>query len=633
MYFTVNHLKKAVENLKNIHPFFGISFLAFKSGELPIGRTTQFNISSYEKQILDNYFYPEESDWYFTPFKTAGKNKFWINKDYPGNGAQKTRTNQFKEAFLHEIGSPLWGWNPNYVQLLVGLMDRYQSGKKIPLIPLATWLFREHDWGMIPLIEDIISKFIKYFRISDQELNDLFELKTLADENVFDAFQNNPSPWSELKNLLDIPSAPDSPIEQGYYLSSIHFKNIPPFHNINVNIADRLNLFTGDNGLGKTLLLEAAWWGLSGKWVDDSVPNFNQNDKESSIKFGLTIGQKDRYITIKNDPSQEEWIIDKFPNNIETGLAIYQRVDGSVGVFDSSRKQNSSLTFDNQQLWDGYSIKQASKNIHICNGLIQDWSFWQTSDEESFTLFKEILTILSPPGLDEGDLGVMSPGKLVRMPGDSRLIPTIKHSYGDIPITIASAAVKRVLSLAYLIYWSWKEQLEQAKLNSRKPQRQLIILVDEVEAHLHPKWQRLILPAILKVIQLLTKERLGVQILVTTHSPLVMASIEPIFNLEIDGLFHFDLKNDNGIGKVTLEQIDFVKRGSANEWLKSEFLEIKQPFSIEAENAISEAINTMKANEKDLNKLKNINSLLTKNLPPHDTLWIRWNYFFENSTK
>jgi len=370
---------------------------------------------------------------------------------------------------------------------------------------------------------------------------------------------------------------------------------------------------------------------LSGKWVDDTLPNFNQNEKESSIKFGLTIGQKDRYITIKNDPSQEEWTIDKFPNNIETGLTIYQRVDGSVGVFDSSRKHNSSLIFDNQQLWDGYSIKQASKNVHICNGLIQDWSFWQTSDEESFTLFKEILTTLSPPGLDEGDLGVMSPGKLVRIPGDSRLIPTIKHAYGDIPITIASAAVKRVLSLAYLIYWSWKEHLEQAKLNSHKPQRQLIILVDEVEAHLHPKWQRLILPAILKVIQLLTKERLGIQVLVTTHSPLVLASIEPIFDPGIDGLFHFNLENDSGIGKVTLEQIDFVKRGSANEWLKSEFFEMKQPFSVEAETAIGEAINLMKLDEVSPHKINSVHALLLKNLPPHDTFWIRWNYFFEKN--
>ena len=44
-----------------------------------------------------------------------------------------------------------------------------------------------------------------------------------------------------------------------------------------------------------------------------------------------------------------------------------------------------------------------------------------------------------------------------------------------------------------------------------------IILLDEVDAHLHPLWQRKLLPAMRKALP-------NVQIIVTTHSPFVLAS-------------------------------------------------------------------------------------------------------------
>jgi len=48
-------------------------------------------------------------------------------------------------------------------------------------------------------------------------------------------------------------------------------------------------------------------------------------------------------------------------------------------------------------------------------------------------------------------------------------------------------------------------------------QRENVLLLDEVDAHLHPKWQRLILPAMKKTLP-------GVQMFATSHSPFVIAS-------------------------------------------------------------------------------------------------------------
>lgn len=47
-----------------------------------------------------------------------------------------------------------------------------------------------------------------------------------------------------------------------------------------------------------------------------------------------------------------------------------------------------------------------------------------------------------------------------------------------------------------------------------------VVLIDEIEAHLHPRWQRSVVPLLRKVFPY-------IQFVVTTHSPLVVASAEP----------------------------------------------------------------------------------------------------------
>ena len=81
--------------------------------------------------------------------------------------------------------------------------------------------------------------------------------------------------------------------------------------------------------------------------------------------------------------------------------------------------------------------------------------------------------------------------------------------------------------LAYLLVWAWSEHLQASKLKREKPADHLILILDEIESHLHPKWQRALLPALLGVAERL-KSDLKIQIL-ATHSPLILASLEPHF--------------------------------------------------------------------------------------------------------
>ena len=50
-------------------------------------------------------------------------------------------------------------------------------------------------------------------------------------------------------------------------LRKLELKNVGPADQITLDpVATRFNLFTGDNGLGKSFLLEAAWWALTRTW-------------------------------------------------------------------------------------------------------------------------------------------------------------------------------------------------------------------------------------------------------------------------------------------------------------------------------------------------------------------------------
>jgi len=146
-------------------------------------------------------------------------------------------------------------------------------------------------------------------------------------------------------------------------------------------------------------------------------------------------------------------------------------------------------------------------------------------------------------------------------------MPTLETQNTRIPVTHAGAGTQRVLSLAYLLVWVWEAHKRAAKEAREEPTKRMVLLFDEVEAHLHPKWQQVFLPALVKVVNslLLKDSAETIQIIATTHAPLVLGSVETLWDDEKDQLFDFDLKD----GKVELQGIPFGKRGSVQHWLGS----------------------------------------------------------------
>ncbi|MGK7874335.1 MAG: AAA family ATPase [Xenococcaceae cyanobacterium] len=399
-------------------------------------------------------------------------------------------------------------------------------------------------------------------------------------------------------------------------LKELHLKGVGPSPQFDVEFGDRLNIFTGDNGLGKTFLLHIAWWGLTGNWAEQ--PAYPQRVRGETPEITCQLSNQTDAEEYRSffDFSEQKWRKEQMPYWLK-GLVIYVRSDGGFSVLDPARKRDSAYNFIPDTLWGG--LRSGEKVL--CNGLIQDWVKWQNQPNQTpFALLSRVVRQLAPhPG------EWMEPGEPTRVSvEDLRDIPTINLPYGNVPVIYTSAGMKRILGLAYLLVWTWYEHTQASKLRNQDPMNQIILLMDEVASHLHPRWQRAILPAILEVLTKLQPE-MKIQALVTTHSPLVLASVEPSFDEEKDKLFLFELKGE----EVTLDEIPWTKQGDMVGWLTSEIFGLKQARSREAELAIEAAEAWMRHDDMNafpeyLRTKEQIHQQLIQLLPGHDPFFPRW---------
>ncbi len=75
-------------------------------------------------------------------------------------------------------------------------------------------------------------------------------------------------------------------------LRSLHLKDVGPAARFDLDLGERLNVLTGDNGLGKSFVLDVAWWALAGSWVDR--PMLPRAGKEDTAEIVPNIAWEER---------------------------------------------------------------------------------------------------------------------------------------------------------------------------------------------------------------------------------------------------------------------------------------------------------------------------------------------------
>lgn len=440
-------------------------------------------------------------------------------------------------------------------------------------------------------------------------------------------------------------------------LKYLKLQNVGPAEEMELELGSRLNILTGDNGLGKSFLLDVAWHNVTGLWPKEVNPSLTMGykilpkdkDSPSKIEFPGT--------SILFNRSAQTWIREGetaktlSSNNKYEGICIYMMADGSCAVFDPYRnvadeamkeKLPPSYVFNPSEILN--ELKSSKDGTLLSNGLIRDWASWQKENGLAFEILKSVLANLSP-----SKENAMKPGQLTRIDlNDVRDMPTIEMPYeGKVPVVHASSGIRRIVTFAYILVWTWVEHLRAADIRGKVPLINVLFLIDEVDAHLHPSWQRKIIPSILKVMEAVLdgmamhytfvldidnmenkvnrlERNTQIQLIATTHSPLIMASLEPLFDPETDAWFDLDLVGENGHRKVELQKREFEIRGDANKWLMSKAFDLQSSRSEEAETVLERAAKALEQIDFPRAEVDGITSDLIKYLPAGDVFLAKW---------
>ena len=609
-FLSAETISRAIGRLRSdVHPFLGITYFACKKAGLPVGAQAQVSVDDLTRNHLDeHHLFGGISEYYFQPFKSV---KFWVERKYPSAGLQAINTQTFGDVFEHKKGDPRWGFASNFVVVLAGKLRSLGYRRKPRLIDLASWLYKDEQWIEPITARALIDRLINDYVLSVEEVRALFDTEEGAEVSSTDV---KPPAYEYLKHF---DSPPDAPAEVGGTLVELTLNHVGPADSLALDLGDRITLITGDNGLGKSFLLECAWWAATADWAHD--PAYPGADRkaagfEPTIEF--TIKNKaavSRRVSVPYNWAAETWADPRDRQRL-LALGVFSAADGSFSVYDPSqprgRGRKRSVTLSQSDIWN-----PGSKDIE---GIVRDWRRWEQSEDQfPFQLFSRIIARLSPE-----DLGELQPGKSVRIPGDRRDIPTLQHIYGTTPIVFESAGVKRILALAYLITWTLYEHRLAAAQRQEAPLDRMIVIIDELESHLHPKWQRTILPALIESLS----EIGGIsssQILVATHSPLVLSSIETLFDQSEDRSYHFTLNQK----RVVLEELEYSKQGDVAQWLTSPFIGLSYARSKTAEAAVADAVALQEQDRPTKEDVKRVHARLRVVLADTDKFWPRWTYF------
>ena len=428
-------------------------------------------------------------------------------------------------------------------------------------------------------------------------------------------------------------------------LERLALNNVGPAPEMALDFRPRVNLITGDNGLGKSFLLDVAWWALTRRWPREVNRRMTSGfparphdpEREASITFrvrGKTVTTS--YTATFSKPDQA-WIGGPGRPAIP-GLVVYAHADGSFSVWDPARnywtqpvnsdvpERRPAYVFTEEEVWDGLRDDVNGRSVPVCNGLLYDWSTWIQAHDDNARGMASALLALSP---SQEPNEAITPGPPMRLSvDDARDIPTIETGYaGSVPILHASSGVRRAVALAYMLTWTWSEHKVTARMRGEEPSAQIVMLFDEVESHLHPHWQRSILDALRSLGSVLLDDG-QLQLVVSTHSPLVMASAEPWFDPQQDAWFDLDLQGDPP--RMQLRHPVYTPHGTTGAWLTSEAFGLATDRSWDAEQAILHARQLLLQSEPPLEDIMAVHDKLAGTLPDIDPFRVRWNAFVES---
>ena len=322
-------------------------------------------------------------------------------------------------------------------------------------------------------------------------------------------------------------------------------ENIGPFRNLSVTFDPQLTILLGDNGVGKSHILRAIALALLGEeakpWAAQLIRSGAEVGSvimESNRRTYRTVIRKlSSGIEVESFPPRPledpEWLAIGFP-------AIRSIAGGHPrGPELLNRSRRRPLSEDLMPLFvsapdsriDG--IKQWLVNLDYQSKAKPGLGLAASNADDVVGLFFVVLSRLTR-GLE---------CSLDKIDSETNSI-TVRTEDGVVPIDAISQGTASLMGWIGLLLRRLSEVPSAETEISRRP---AIVLVDEVDVHMHPAWQRHLLGTLIDVFP-------NVQFIVTTHSALVVGGQPPERILRLirtpEGVSPIELADDSTMGRV-----------------------------------------------------------------------------------
>lgn len=307
-------------------------------------------------------------------------------------------------------------------------------------------------------------------------------------------------------------------------IKEIELKNIGCIRHLHLDFNENMNILCGPNGVGKTTIIEsvASMFIYGHPTVKRNVAG-DIGSLHAKIEVDGHI--KDKTIEIKKfDPLESENAI-SFSDLTSKIISI--KISRNFGYSklaaipsDQSRKQPtlwnetiSGVTFDGVKGW-------------FVNRYLYSAREGTLSEEQisNYHLAERCFSIIN------------SQYRFSRVMGATNDI-MVNTPHGEIYFEYLSSGFK---SIIYLLFSTIKEiEFRFKEQNLKAEDFDGIILIDEIEIHLHPEWQE-------RIIHILKKTFPCAQFILTTHSPHVIQTAEPnqVMALQLDENNNVSIRTD-----------------------------------------------------------------------------------------
>lgn len=376
----------------------------------------------------------------------------------------------------------------------------------------------------------------------------------------------------------------------------------------------RWTVVLGDNGTGKTTLLQI----ISGleQIEETSYDKERRNVRELVCKMSVKGFYNQKYLTTNVASAVIKATLNRNPN--KSGL--------------SNNPNLPHIQFSQQHNGWGTSVRQLNTIEELkcfgygANRFMSSNSITESKSENSETLFnddaklinaEEWLLQLDYAASKDSNIKAFAQNKrnqveqiLIDLLPDVNSIrfttPTKENLKSTIEFETPFGWVSiHQLSLGYKTMVAWMVDLA-ARLFERYPDSNnslaepAIVLVDEIDLHLHPKWQR-------KIFDYLSEKFPQTQFIVTAHSPLIVQSAPADANIVVlrkEGN-HVIIDNDvksvrnwrlDQIMSSDLFNIESVRGPETEKWLKERSELLKKQSLTTAEKARLETLNRLAHN-------------------------------------